>query len=449
MCPAVPRVSGRSAAAQRKAARTASPASRRLGVAHASAGRGSRDRRDPGDHRRLGLRAAERPARPRRRGRDPQRRPGPRARASGSAPPPGRDSARCDPGRPRRSRPAISRPRAARARPRRRSASRSGGHRRRGRDRGRGAGVASSAASCSLSIRRARASGWRRQRSIASLPAGQDPGLRPAEQLVGREADDRRAGARVGRRRQARRRSRSSAPEPRSSISGQPRARGERGQLGDGRLLGEADGAEVGLVDAQQRRRALADRRLVVGEPGAVGRADLDQLGRPRARGSRGSGRSRRSRPAGRGRRSPRRPPASAASASSTAAALLLTAIAASAPVSSPEQRLDVVVAAAATRPARGRARGWSSRRPTRRGGLGGLGRERRPAEVGVQDTPVALITRGGCRAPAALRVPLAAVERSAARSDRSVAPARIPARAPRSISSRAAATRDPGAERP
>ena len=58
---------------------------------------------------------------------------------------------------------------------------------------------------------------------------------------------------------------------------------GQSRELPCARLLGEADHAEVGLVDAQERGRPLADRSLVVGEPRAVGRAHLDEL-RARAR---------------------------------------------------------------------------------------------------------------------------------------------------------------------
>ena len=51
-------------------------------------------------------------------------------------------------------------------------------------------------------------------------------------------------------------------------------------ELVEPRLLGEADDAEVRLVDAQQERRLRPDRPLVVGRPRPVRRPDLDE---PRA----------------------------------------------------------------------------------------------------------------------------------------------------------------------
>ena len=54
--------------------------------------------------------------------------------------------------------------------------------------------VASSAASDSLSSRTARSSGWRRRRSTAAGRAGDQAGLRPAEQLVAAAGDEVGAG---------------------------------------------------------------------------------------------------------------------------------------------------------------------------------------------------------------------------------------------------------------
>ena len=109
-----------------------------------------------------------------------------------------------------------------------------------------------------------------------------DPRLRPAEQLVAREADEVGAGG------EARRGGRlvpeieRATPEPRSSTSGSPAALRDPRELRESaRLLGEADDAEVRLVDAQQQRRLGADRPLVVGGARAVRRPDLDE---PRAR---------------------------------------------------------------------------------------------------------------------------------------------------------------------
>ena len=70
-----------------------------------------------------------------------------------------------------------------------------------------------------------------------------------------------------------------SAPEPRSSTSGQLVATRDRGELVHPRLLREADLPEVGLVDAKQERRLRADRRLVVGGARAVRRPDFPEAG--------------------------------------------------------------------------------------------------------------------------------------------------------------------------
>ena len=111
-------------------------------------------------------------------------------------------------------------------------------------------------------------------------PADEDPRLRPAEQLVAREADEigSRGEARGGRRLVADRRERARAEVVDERQPGPLR---DLRELAERRLLGEADDAEVGLVDAQDERRLRADRALVVGDPRAVGRADLDE---PRAR---------------------------------------------------------------------------------------------------------------------------------------------------------------------
>ena len=58
-------------------------------------------------------------------------------------------------------------------------------------------------------------------------------------------------------------------------------AAGDGRELVEPRLLGEADDAEVRLVDAEQERGLRPDRPLVVGCPRPVRRPDLDQ---PRAR---------------------------------------------------------------------------------------------------------------------------------------------------------------------
>ena len=54
---------------------------------------------------------------------------------------------------------------------------------------------------------------------------------------------------------------------------------GETREVGERRLLREADDAEVGLVHAQEHRGRVRQRALVVGDPGPVRRADLDEAG--------------------------------------------------------------------------------------------------------------------------------------------------------------------------
>ena len=310
---------------RRRALRAAPPAARRAGPA-------GRTRRSPGR-----APAARR------------RRRGPRSR------------------RPRRRAP---RPAARRGRARRRAARGPCAARAARRARGRGSrcrrSVASSAASESLSMRSARASGWRRQRSTASPRADDDPGLRPAEQLVAAEAGQVAPGRRSSRARPARRPARgrgASTPEPRSSTTGTPRSRPRATSSRQRDVLGEADDAVVGRVRPQDQRGLGADRPLVVGRRGC------GWWCRPRPGGRRSAARiSGMRKPSPISTSWPRetttsRPRANAASTSTSAAALLLTASAASAPVSSHEQRLDVALAAAAPAGAPGRARGSRSRR--------------------------------------------------------------------------------------
>ena len=108
-----------------------------------------------------------------------------------------------------------------------------------------------------------------------------DDDARPA----GRRAACRRRSRRGRRRRRASRAtvgsscSGTSTPEPRSSTSGSPcRAATSASSAVDG-LLGEADDAEVRLVDAQEQRGVRPDRALVVGGARAVRRPDLDEAG--------------------------------------------------------------------------------------------------------------------------------------------------------------------------
>ena len=91
----------------------------------------------------------------------------------------------------------------------------------------------------------------------------EDAGLRPAEQLVAREgapgrrrATHRRA-ARLGSRGRGPSARRSiSAPEPRSTIVGTPRARASCGQLGDATSAVKPTTREVRAVHLEQQRRA-------------------------------------------------------------------------------------------------------------------------------------------------------------------------------------------------
>ena len=120
--------------------------------------------------------------------------------------------------------------------------------------------------------------------------AGDDPGLRTAEQLVAAERDERRAGVdglpggRLGR--QPRRRVRAGPPrargvdEPAAEVGDDRHA--ERRQLADRRLLDESVDAVVARVDLEHERDVGAGRSsapAVVGEARAVRRADVDELG--------------------------------------------------------------------------------------------------------------------------------------------------------------------------
>ena len=246
-------------------------------------------------------------------------RPGPRSRSSatagpsssssGSAPPPTLALARIDARRRGPIRSAQARRPSPRAPARRRRASPAPGSRG-GRARGRGTAcsVASSAASESLSIRSARARGCAARRRDGVARPTSRPGLRAAEQLVARAADERRAGgdrapdrrlvaerrdsARVGQHPGAdvvdhRRRRARTAPR-----SGRPRRIRRRGS---------STGARAG--SRRRVRRSSLERPLVVRQPRAVRRAHLDQLARRTGRSPRGSGSRRRSRRAGRARR--------------------------------------------------------------------------------------------------------------------------------------------------
>ena len=150
-------------------------------------------------------------------------------------------------------------------------------------------------------------------RRRASRRPDDDAGLWAAEQLVAAERHDVGAGAQAGLRRSVRR-----ASGGRPAIAALEEAAAEvfrdrhveltadGGELVERRARGEAFDREVGRMDAQEQRRAIADRRGVVGRARAVGRADLAERRAGLRASRRGRGSRRRSRPARRARRSPR-----------------------------------------------------------------------------------------------------------------------------------------------
>ena len=106
--------------------------------------------------------------------------------------------------------------------------------------------------------------------------ADDDPGLGAAEELVAGEADEIGAGG------EALLRGRlvlEVHEDARAEVvdQRQPMALRDRREVGDRRLLGEADDAEVRLVHAQEHGRLGADRPLVVGGARPVRRAHLAQ----------------------------------------------------------------------------------------------------------------------------------------------------------------------------
>ena len=119
---------------------------------------------------------------------------------------------------------------------------------------------------------------------------GDDPGLRAAEQLVAAERDERGAGldglagGRLGG--QPGRRVRAGPPRARdveeAAAEVDDDGRAERRQLGDRGVLDEAVDAVVARVHLEHEGDVgpgTVDGPAVVGEPGAVGRADVDEPG--------------------------------------------------------------------------------------------------------------------------------------------------------------------------
>ena len=297
MWPAVPTVSG-TAPIQASASRTAHRSLLGLGVAHRPRVEHDPLAGDPGDDRRSRGAQPRRAAARRRPRRGRRRRPGPRAR---------RRAASRRPGRPRRARrppPRRSRSRALRARAASSSSSApiiaSAGTAAAPPSRW-ARSVASSAASCSLSSRIARASGWRRQRSTASRRPTRMPACGPPSSLSP-EQQTRSAPAATAalHRRLAARPARALPSRGRRSSRCRARGRAPASSAGVG-LLGEADHAEVGLVDAEDRAGALRRSPPRSRRAGCGWSCRPRPAGPPTGRGSRGSGTSRRSRPARRG----------------------------------------------------------------------------------------------------------------------------------------------------
>jgi hypothetical protein len=134
-----------------------------------------------------------------------------------------------------------------------------------------------------LPTRRARFSGFFLIFAISVLAADDDAGLRAAEQLVAGEGDEVGAGgqrASCGVGSWAGQRARSvSVPLPRSTMNGTAVGVRDGGDLGFVDHLGEALHRVVRGVHLHQQRRLRADGLGVVLGVGAVGGADLDQLG--------------------------------------------------------------------------------------------------------------------------------------------------------------------------
>ena len=112
--------------------------------------------------------------------------------------------------------------------------------------------------------------------------AGNDAGLRAAEQFIAAEGDDRGAGIATGSRDglgDAAGREIGEAAGAEVFVHGKAVAAGERDELFERGALGEAGDAEIRGVDAKQQARAVIDRALVVAGAGAVGGAHLAQDG--------------------------------------------------------------------------------------------------------------------------------------------------------------------------
>ena len=244
------------------------------------------------------------------------------------------------------------------------------------------------------------------------------PGLRPAEQLVAGEADD------VGAAREAARRRRSPREAARRQIDQRAAARGprraarprcarERGELAraSASATKPAGRSCCGGPSAAARCPPSIARR-VVAQVGAVGGADLDQARARRRHDRRARGTSRRSRPARRATTIDRAACGEAREArAAPRRALLLTTSAASRRQSARRSlRSTRGAARSALAGRRDRTRGRRSCAASSHGARGRAGRERRAAEVGVQQDPgrvdhrLRMRPRQICRARAAAR---------------------------------------------
>ena len=278
-------------------------------------------------------------------------------------------------------------------------------------------------------MRTARASGWRRHASIASLRADHQAALRAAQQLVGAEAHDRRAGAhRAAHRGLLGQQLDVVGEHARADVVDDRHA--EPAQRLDLDLLGEAERAEVRRVRAQDRRRCArpAPRRS---RPAACGCVVPTSTRRapacPTTSGMRKPPPISMSCP--RETTTSRPGPASAAAASSTAAAQLLTASAACAAGDLAQQPLDVRVARAALAGGQVELEVRVALGRRRHRGAGARG-QRSAAEVRVHDD-AGRVEHAPQRGPAAARAP-------ARRGPRRRCPRRGPPRAARASSARA-----------
>ena len=223
--------------------------------------------------------------------------------------------------------------------------------------------------------------------------ADDDARLRPAEELVAREADE------IGARGEARRdgglvaeladRARAEIVDERQP--GSPR---DARELGQGRLLREPDNPEIGLMDAEEQCRLRARSRARSRPHGCGSSSRPRRAARRSAPARRGSGSRRRSRSARRARRGPRGPPrAPPARAAPPPRSCSRRAPPRAPVIAGAGSARDAPGASPACR-SRGRARGSSSPPRPRRRARAPPPRAARARGSCGSTTPVALITR-------------------------------------------------------